>query len=279
MIVRLTAELTTTPLAKRHQRDVAASALGGRRRIAYGSFDRSKYPAAALSLACDAQRSLAIGEYMAVDLFAKLAAALSVAGVPIDIVSAESRIPADEIRHTDLALQMARALGDRDEPLEVDTERYRYLGERLSMQDLDIAMLEMHALGESLACSLLASSRERATDPVVKAHYTALLRDEIHHARLGWHYLAWRAPQWSHEERQRVADFAGEFIVSTEQIFVRGRDAPRGAVRAARALGVLDTKAQHTAIRTVMVDEIVPGLDGLGLGASHAWRARRRVWS
>lgn len=279
MNVRLTAELTMTPLAKRHQRDVVASALGGRRRIAYGSFDRSKYPAAALALACDAQRSLAIGEYMAVDVFAKLAAALSVAGVPIDIVSAESRIPADEIRHTDLALRMARALGDRDEPLEVDTERYRYLGERLSMQDLDIAMLEMHALGESLACSMLASSRERATDPVVKAHYTALLRDEIHHARLGWHYLEWRAPQWSREERQRVADFAGEFIVSTEQMFVRGRDAPRGAARAARALGVLDTKAQHTAIRTVMVDEIVPGLDGLGLGASHAWRARRRVWS
>jgi hypothetical protein len=26
----------------------------------------------------------------------------------------------------------------------------------------------------------------------------------------------------------------------------------------------------------VMEDEIVPALDALGLGASHAWRARRR---
>jgi hypothetical protein len=142
------------------------------------------------------------------------------------------------------------------------------------MTELDFAMLEMPALGETLACALLGASKDIAEDPVVVDHYAALLRDEIHHARLGWHYLTWRSEHWTPAERQRVADRAGNFVIHTERMFGRGRDAPRGARKSARALGVLDTKTQRNAIRHIMEEEILPGLDGLGLGASHAWRAR-----
>jgi hypothetical protein len=61
-----------------------------------------------------------------------------------------------------------------------------------------------------------------------------------------------------------------------ERQFWRGRDAPRGCKQAAAALGVLDTPSQRKIVRRVMVEEIVPGLDAFGLGASHAWRQRRR---
>ena len=57
--------------------------------------------------------------------------------------------------------------------------------------------------------------------------------------------------------------------------FLRGRNFEY--IQAARALGVLDTPTQRQAIRTIMEQEILPGLDGLGLGASHAWRHRRRL--
>jgi hypothetical protein len=275
--VLLTRELTSTPLARRHERDVSDHATARGKTIAYASFDRSRYPLEALELAASAQQSLAIGEYMAVDLFAKLAAALALAGAPIDIVAAAARVPSDEIRHASLALKMARALSDADPPLPVDTGRHAYLAGPLTLGDLDLAMLEMPALGETLACALLGASRERADDPIVAAHFGALLRDEVHHARLGWYYLGWRAPAWTLEERQRVADHAGLFVMHTEAMFARGRDAPRGARRAAKALGVLDTRAQRAAIRSIMEREILPGLDGLGLGATHAWRARPRL--
>jgi len=42
-------------------------------------------------------------------------------------------------------------------------------------------------------------------------------------------------------------------------------------------LGVLDTARQREALRRVMDEEIVPGLDALGLGASHAWAAREKL--
>ena len=41
---------------------------------------------------------------------------------------------------------------------------------------------------------------------MARALYTALAADEVHHARLGWYYFAWRAPTWTRPEKQRLAD-------------------------------------------------------------------------
>ena len=98
----------------------------------------------------------------------------------------------------------------------------------------------------------------------------------MHHTRLGWYYLAWRAPQWSQAERQRAADRAGAVIVDVEKRFWWGRDASVGSRKAARALGVLESRGQREVVRDIMQDEIIPALDQLGLGASHAWRVRKR---
>jgi hypothetical protein len=267
---RLRRALTSTPLARQHERRRA-------RDVEFGGFARGRYPQAALRTAAVAQSSLAVGEWMAVDLFARLTTALALVGAPIDLVSAAARIPADEVRHADLALRMAAALTDEEvEAPPVEPDRHAYLAAPLSLEELDVAMLELPAIGETLACAMLAASRDGATDPVARQLFAALLRDEVHHARLGWYYLAWRAPAWTAAERQRVADRAGNFVVHVEDMFGHGRDAPRGARRAARALGVLDTPRQRAAVRAVMEQEILPGLDGLGLGATHAWRRRPR---
>src|SRR5262249_38080091 len=105
---------------------------------------------------------------------------------------------------------------------------------------------------------------------------SSLLGDEVVHARVGWYYLAWRAPRWTMRERQVVADHLGEFVASIERSLWFGRDAPKEARSAADALGVLDSESQREVVRQVMEEEIVPGLDALGLGASHAWRVRER---
>jgi hypothetical protein len=268
---RLQRTLTATPLARRFERISA-------REVPFAAFDRKRYPAAALRTAAIAQSSLAVGEWMAVDLFGRLTAALTVASAPIDLVAAAAKIPTDEVRHADLALRAAAMFSDEDVwAPPVDQERHAYLAAPMSLERLDYAMLELPAIGETLACALLSASRDGARDPVARALFSALLRDEVHHARLGWYYLAWRKQTWSTAERQRVADRAGNFVAHVEVMFGKGRDAPRGARTAARALGVLDTPTQRAAIRAIMEQEILPGLDGLGLGASHAWRVRKRL--
>jgi hypothetical protein len=74
-----------------------------------------------------------------------------------------------------------------------------------------------------------------------------------------------------------LADATALVVVEVERQFSVGRDAPRGASTAARALGILDSKAQRAIIADVMENEVLPGLDAIGLGASKAWAVRGRV--
>ena len=108
------------------------------------------------------------------------------------------------------------------------------------------------------------------------AVFSSLLADEVHHARLGWYYLNWRAPRWTRAEQQYVADAVGVELVRMEPRLQNGRSVPRASRAAARALGVLDSPTQRMVVTDVMEREVVPALDALGLGASHAWRLRGR---
>src|SRR5262249_18626083 len=145
-----------------------------------------------------------------------------------------------------------------------------------NLNEADFLVAKYAATGETLAAALLLACRRRAKDPLARALFSSLLGDEVAHARFGCDYLAWRAPRWSLPERQAVADHLGEFVASIERALWFGRDAPASARAAADSLGVLDSESQRQVVRQVMEDEIVPGLDALGLGASHAWRVRLR---
>jgi hypothetical protein len=276
--IRVRRVLTETPLARQHDRTVTGRSSREVVLVPWSKFDRAKYPEPALALACKAQTMLATGEYEAVELFSRIAAGLVANGAPIDLTAAATRAAADELRHCDYAFRMAALCGKGDDVvIEMRSGRAGARWDKaLALETLDLMMIEIAAIGEGLACALLAASRERATDPVARALFTSILGDEVHHTRLGWYYLAWRAPQWNQAERQRAADRAGDVVVDIEKRFWWGRDAPAGSRKAARALGILESVGQREVIRRIMEDEIVPALDEIGLGASHAWRVRKR---
>ena len=266
-----------TPLARQHEHLLSGRVTRRLSAIPWERFDRARHAEPALALAAQAQRALAGGEYSAIDLFARIASALSLHGAPIDLVTAAARIPSDEARHADYALRMASLCAGTDVGFEIDGAAIaRQWTTPIDQEMLDGLMLEVAAISETVAGGLLAACLERATDPVAKALFTSILGDEVHHARLGWYYLAWRSPQWSLPERQRAADRAAAMILDMEPMFWRGRDAPPRFKKAASALGVLDSAGQRKALRHSMEFEIVPALDAFGLGASIAWRARRR---
>jgi hypothetical protein len=276
---RVRRQLSATPLARRFERLVVD---GGKRvsprPIPWQRFRREDYSPEALALAGEAQRMLAMGEYAAIDLFSHLTAALALHAAPLDVIAASATVALDELRHADLALRMAALLLDGEPAIDVvGGQVERRFPRAFGLAELDVMMIELPAISETVALALLSACRDGAREPVVRAVLSSIAADEVHHARLGWYYLAWRAPQWTLAERQRAADHAGFVVANAEHRFRNGRDAPRGHRRAAQALGVLDTVRQREAIRCVMEDEIVPALDALGLGASVAWRVRRRV--
>jgi len=192
-------------------------------------------------------------------------------------VRATAAVIADEARHAEYALRMAELCAGKPIQLDLDVDKLpRSAWQPMDREEVDACMIEVSSIGETLAAAFIGACRDLATDPVPKALFGALLADEVHHARIGWYYLTWRSPQWSLAERQRLADRMAQMIVNIEVNFWSGRDAPAGSRKAARALGVLDSKSQRKVVRAIMEDEIVPALDALGLGASHAWSARRR---
>jgi hypothetical protein len=269
--------LTKTPLARQHESRLDGKAMRKPKSIPWRAFDRREFAKPAIDLAVDSYVKLAIGEYGAVQLYAQLTSAMTMAGLPMDLITASAGICSDEARHADYAMQMARALMGEDVPIHVDKAPIENPWRKnVTLEDIDIAILHVAALSETISCALIGACLDRATDPTSRALYANLVSDEVHHARFGWYYLSWRSSQWTHAERQRMADSMASNVVMIERRFWRGRDAPSSATKAARALGVLESEGQRAAVREIMESEIVPVLDSFGLGASHAWRVRER---
>jgi len=202
--------------------------------VPWSKFNRDAYPEPALALALHEMSALALGEYMAVDQFARIASALALNGVPLDLVAAAAEIPGDEIRHSDHALRFASLLANEEISLPLAKPPYeKAFSRKVDLGRLDLMMVELPTIAETLAAALLRACGEGATDPVAKAVFGSILSDEVHHLRLGWYYLAWRAKSWTLAEQQRVADHAGNVIIEIERQFWVGRDAPRGAKKAA----------------------------------------------
>ena len=276
--VRLSRVLSDTPLSAVHDQAIVGALSRGSREVPWHAFERASYPEEALALARDLFCKLAGGEYSAVALFAQITASLALNQAPIDFVAASARVSSDEIRHADYCLRMASLCQGSEVTVEVPAAALATdIPHSLSLVELDFLMLKYAAVGETLAAALLTECRRRASDPVLRALFTSIVSDEVHHARLGWYYAKYRAERWSPELRQRLSERVAEFVMGIELEFSEGRDAPAHASEAARALGVLDSTTQRNAIADVMNSEIVPALDALGLSGSLAWAQRRRI--
>ncbi len=274
-VVEVRRTLSGTPLERTHERARDARKTGSAHWPAFAIAD---YPSQALALAKDQALCLAEGEYASIGLFGQILSGLAHTGAPFDVVAAASLVSSDEARHADDCLRFAELCAGGDLALEIDRDVVDSAVKQLTDEEsLDHYVLKYSAIGETLAAALLLACRDGATNRVAKALYGSLLRDEIHHARLGWYYFTYRAPRLTQPERQRLADGIAEFVVSLEQRFWFGRDAADDRSRAAaKALGVLDSERQRQTLARVMEDEIVPGLDALGLGGSAMWNARAR---
>jgi hypothetical protein len=269
--------LTKTPLARQHESRLDGKAMRKPKAIPWRAFDRSRFAKPAIDLAVDSYVKLAIGECGAVQLYAQLTSAMTLAGLPMDLITASAGICSDEARHADYAMQMAFALAGEDVPIRVDKAPIENPWRKnVSLESIDTAILHVAALSETISCALIGACLDRATDTTSRALYANLVADEVHHARFGWYYLSWRSTQWTRAERQRLADSMATNVVMIERRFWRGRDAPSSAESAARALRVLESEGQRAAVREVMESEVMSVLDSFGLRASHAWRIRER---
>jgi hypothetical protein len=128
-------------------------------------------------------------EHRSAAIFATFVLDLIGAGAPREIVSVASRAVLDEVRHADLCARLASIYTGRVvEPApglpHVPDEPSFTLFQQSVRQALFLSVAS-----ETYSAVTLATTRDRARDPVVKTVAGAILADEVHHARLGWSYL------------------------------------------------------------------------------------------
>ncbi|HEV8548854.1 MAG TPA: ferritin-like domain-containing protein, partial [Polyangiaceae bacterium] len=207
------AHLSGTPLSRRHEQTVNGKLARLPKPQPWAAFRETEHPRAARALATDFWLGVARGEYAAIGLFAELAVGLSRQGAPLDFVQAATQAATDETRHAELCLRMAACTAGSEQSAELAPGELGFgLPPLLTDEALDFTMLEAVAVSETLATALLTACQRRATDRLSKSLLTALVSDEVHHARLGWYYAKYRAELWAPDMRQRLARRVAEFV-------------------------------------------------------------------
>ncbi|MBL8608885.1 MAG: hypothetical protein JNL38_16285 [Myxococcales bacterium] len=176
----------------------------------------SDYDARAVEGARAWWTELAANEVAAVVQFSSVLSALACAQAPLDLVGMTSQFLSDECAHVELGARAAMALGGAA-PRTVDFQQAVASppSDLTPLQWANERVLRVSCVAEVLAEAAAARTFVACTEPLPRALYTSILRDEVYHKQLGALYIEWAYEDWSDEERARlgrvVADELAKF--------------------------------------------------------------------
>lgn len=200
----------------------------------------------------------AFSEYASGAAFAEISAALLAAHAPIDLVAAAGEFVADEMFHAELSSRVAMALGGAV-PLDVDyTKLARPPTGPTPLLQAAERIVRSCCVGEALTVPILNQSRHHAGSPTIAAIITRILRDEVHHAQLGWWFLDWA--DLGEADRAALGQVAGHALRSFTGLFANAC-----AVESDVGLGRLDCARFDTAFLTAVREDVVKPLAARGI--------------
>ncbi len=200
----------------------------------------------------------AFSEYASAAAFSEIASCLLAAGAPIDLVAAAGDFVVDEVLHTELFARVAMSLGGAV-PLEVDLEKLvRPPAAKDPLMRAAELLVRTSCVGEVLTVPILKASRDRSRSPLIKAVLTRIVRDESHHAQIGFWFLDWAAPHLSDTHLNHLGNVAGDAIHSFAQIFA-------GTCAGGTDLGILDCAGYDGAFASAVRPRIVKPLLARGI--------------
>lgn len=135
-------------------------------------------------------RERARSEHRSVSIFAAYTLDLLAAGAPASALSLACRAQLDEVRHAELFSRLTRCYSGQDE---TPSPGIAPVPDDPTLSLVELAAVEALHLcvgAETFSTALLHEVHRRATDPAVRAAVGVVLSDELHHARMGWSYLA-----------------------------------------------------------------------------------------
>jgi hypothetical protein len=139
-------------------------------------------------------------EHASIAAFARFSMQLLSLGAPPALVEGCTRALADETAHTKLCFELASAYAGRA----IGPGRLAIDGSLAVTSLIDVVQLVIAegCLGETVAALEAREAAEAAADPVIRAAYTRIARDEQRHAQLAFQFIRWALEQ----DRASVSD-------------------------------------------------------------------------
>jgi hypothetical protein len=107
-----------------------------------------------------------------------------------EIAELARRAADDELRHGEICRRVALAYGSADAPPSHSDERVDLrVPDNLELS-VALYIIESSCLSETIGAVAIEACLAASTAPLATAALRELLADEVHHARLGWAYLA-----------------------------------------------------------------------------------------
>lgn len=194
------------------------------------------------------------------------------APVPAAVVDMLARAPEDEVRHTNVCLEMARRHGgDAEWPGPVASDPL--VLDKVSAEERTALALVSHGcLNETVANAWLERSLAVATDDRARAAIRELLADEIVHARTGWALLG--SPEF-----RRFRAVVGAYLATMVRATLRVWMGPKKNLLpgGAHEHGVLSL-AETRAVACDAIDTLVlAGFEEAGIRVGRARAALDRI--
>jgi hypothetical protein len=214
-------------------------------------------------------------EHRSASIFAALAAAAAVEGLPLDVVGLVNITVADELRHAALCTALANDFGapaPRAQTERVTARMKRHADGR--MQALAIILVE-GAIGETVSSALFNAGRHATVEPRSKTALAHIARDEARHARRFWETLS--ALPLDDGDRAALGEETRHAFGEMERSLVpvlRRLEAGEPFDPALGALGVLDPEVRVDRFYHALESAVRPRLARLGIDGDGAWRRR-----
>lgn len=225
----------------------------------WSTLDLAPYSQAEITAARVGWTDLALQEYGAAASQANALRLIVAACAPLDLSAMLAGFSFDELVHTEICARMADDLGGAANlvypPEEVFPPCIEESGSRIEIATKTIAW--EFCVGETLSLGMLKSHRRTAKAPLLKAVWSQLAKDEAAHARFGWLFLDWAAPQLNARERRSVLQNVERATKHVERLDdkVRGLDAASFT-----PLGVFGSSGKEAYLalsRKILAEEIV----------------------
>lgn len=139
----------------------------------------------------------ALQEYRSAAAQSAVLASLVRARVPLDLSATAARFPVDELAHAEICARVANELGG-GAPVSFDPEQVFAVPEtsaRTPLAEAAVRVACLYGVGEGWSYGFLDGLRRETRVPLLRAVWSALVRDEVVHARFAWMFLEWARPE------------------------------------------------------------------------------------